>query len=130
LANCEHWKAGKQRFIRYYSDARHCDNSMKAEKVKAEFSNLEIHVGGFRERNFSIKCNVTYENELLVIDGGKRVIRLHMRNMDNVHIEKKSIRIAAINFEITEEGQTSVASGSIRIEIGDAVDAWYKELWG
>jgi len=102
---------------------------MKAERVKAEFSNLEIHVGAFHEKSFSIKCNATYENEFLTIDGGKRVVRLHMRNVSNVHLEKRSIRIAAINFEITEGGQTSVASGSIRIEVGDTAEAWYKELW-
>jgi hypothetical protein len=103
---------------------------MKAEKVKAEFANLQTHVGNFRDTRFSIKCDLTYENLLLVINGGSRVARVHARNIDNVHLEKKAIRIAAMNFEIIEGGVTNVASGSIRIELGDQAEAWYKELWG
>ncbi|RDE11158.1 MAG: hypothetical protein C4K47_10330 [Candidatus Thorarchaeota archaeon] len=103
---------------------------MRAEKVKAEFVNLLTHVGDFRETGFSMKCDVTYENLLLIIDGGKRVARLHARNISNVHLEKKAIRIAAMNFEIVEGGDTSVASGSIKIELGEQAAAWYKELWG
>lgn len=102
---------------------------MKAEKAKAEFVNLEIHVGSFRETKFNLKCAVTYENPLLTIDGGARIARLHARNITNVHLEKKAITIAAMNFEIVEGGTTSVASGSIRIELGDQASAWYKELW-
>jgi limonene-1,2-epoxide hydrolase len=102
---------------------------MKAEKVKAEFANLEIQMGPFRETKFAMKCDLTYENPLLTIDGGSRVVRLHARNIDNVHLEKRAIRIAAMNFEIIDEGITNVASGSIRIEVGDQAAAWFKELW-
>lgn len=103
---------------------------MKAQKVKAEFANLQTSVGDFKETKFTMKCDLTYENLLLTMDGGNRVARVHARNIDNVHLEKKAIRIAALNFEIVEGGVTNVASGSIRIEIGDQADAWYKELWG
>jgi hypothetical protein len=104
-------------------------NAMKAQKVKAEFENLQTSVGDFRETKFLMKCDLAYENLLLTMDGGKRVARLHARNIDNVHLEKKAIRIAALNFEIAEGKVTSVASGSIRIELGDQAEAWYKELW-
>jgi hypothetical protein len=67
---------------------------------------------------------------MLIMDGGKRVCRMHARNIGNVHLEKKAIRIAGLNFEILEGENVSVASGSIRLEIGDDVQAWYKELWG
>ncbi|MHA1960185.1 MAG: hypothetical protein ACW99U_08145 [Candidatus Thorarchaeota archaeon] len=102
---------------------------MIAQDVKAEFSNLEIHMGQFGESKFKMKCNVTYEDQLLVIDGGKRVARLHARNIGNVHLEKKALRISALNFEIVEGEEVSVATGSIRVEFGKDVEEWYKELW-
>jgi len=103
---------------------------MKAEKIKAEFANLQTHMGSLRDSKFKMKCNVTYEDLLLVMDGGKRVARLHARNINNVHLEKKAIRIAALNFEVNDEGVVSVASGSIRLEVGNNAEAWYKALWG
>jgi hypothetical protein len=104
---------------------------MKAENVKAEFSNLEIHMGNFGKTNFKMKCDVTYEDLMLVMDGGKHVARMHARNINNVHLEKKAIRISAMNFEIREgDGEPSVASGSIRLELGKDSENWYGELWG
>ncbi len=102
---------------------------MKAEKIKAEFTNLQTHMGALRDGKFKMKCDVTYEDLLLVMDGGKRVVRLHARNINNVHLEKKAIRIAALNFEVNDEGDVSVVSGSIRLEVGSDSEAWYKELW-
>ena len=67
---------------------------------------------------------------MLVLDGGKTIVRLHARNIGNVHLEKKGIRIAALNFEINQEDNISTATGSIRIELEDDSEAWYKELWG
>lgn len=103
---------------------------MHAENVKAEFNNLEIHLGDFKDNKFKLKCEVTYHDQLLVMDGGKRVATMHARNIGNVHLEKKAIRIAGLNFEIKEGDEVSVASGSIRLEIGDDAVEWYKELWG
>jgi len=60
---------------------------------------------------------------MLVMDGGKRVARLQARNISNVHLEKNGIRIAAMNFEIKEGDEVSVATGSIRMELGDAAEA-------
>ncbi|MHA2359523.1 MAG: hypothetical protein ACXAB5_04575 [Candidatus Thorarchaeota archaeon] len=102
---------------------------MIAENVKTEFSNLEIHMGDFRESKFKMKCVVTYTDQLLVMNGGKRIATVHARNIGNVHLDKKGIRIAGLNFEIKEEDEVSVASGSIRLELDDAT-TWYKELWG
>ncbi len=76
-----------------------------------------------------MKCFVSYKDQLLIMDGGKRVATMHARNIGNVHLEKKGIRIAGMNFEIREGDEVSVASGSIRLELDDA-EAWYKELWG
>ncbi|MBY8998506.1 MAG: hypothetical protein KGD60_12310 [Candidatus Thorarchaeota archaeon] len=103
---------------------------MNAEDVKAEFNNLEIHMGSFKESKFKLKCNVTFHDQLLVMDGGKITATMHARNIGNVHLEKKAIRIAGLNFEIKEGDEVSVASGSIRLEIGDNAEAWFKELWG
>ena len=103
---------------------------MNAENVKAEFSNLEIHMGSFKDSKFKLKCSVLYHDQLLIMDGGKRVATMHARNIGNVHLEKKAIRIAGLNFEIKEGDEVSVASGSIRLELGDSAQAWYKELWG
>ncbi|MGD9395478.1 MAG: hypothetical protein PVJ05_03530 [Candidatus Thorarchaeota archaeon] len=103
---------------------------MNAENVKAEFINLEIHLGSFKDKKFKLKCNVLYHDLLLVMDGGKRVVTMHARNIGNVHLEKKAIRISGLNFEIKEGEEVSVASGSIRLELGDAAQAWYNELWG
>ncbi|MFW9889362.1 MAG: hypothetical protein ACFFER_14335 [Candidatus Thorarchaeota archaeon] len=103
---------------------------MKAENIKAEFNNLVIHMGSFREKGFKMKCNVSYADLLLIMDGGKKKARLHARNMNNVHLEKKAIRIAALNFEISEGEVVSVASGSVRLELGKETEAWYEELWG
>ena len=103
---------------------------MHAENVKAEFNNLEIHLGDFKDNKFKLKCEVTYHDQLLVMDGGKRVATMHARNIGNVHLEKKAIRIAGLNFEIKEDDEVSVASGSIRLEVGEAAAEWYKELWG
>ncbi len=103
---------------------------MKADNVKAEFENLEIHMGPLKERKFKLKGFVTYDDQMLIMDGGKRVCRMHARNIGNVHLEKKAIRIAGLNFEIREDEQISVASGSIRLELGDDAQAWYQELWG
>ncbi len=102
---------------------------MIAESVKAEFSNLEIHMGDFKDSKFKMKCVVSYIDQLLVMNGGKMVATMHARNIGNVHLEKKGIRIAGLNFEIREGDEVSVASGSIRLELDDA-EGWYKELWG
>ncbi|MFW9921502.1 MAG: hypothetical protein ACFFED_18020, partial [Candidatus Thorarchaeota archaeon] len=75
---------------------------MKAEEVKVEFENLEIHMGEFNEKKFKMKCSIEYEDLMLIMDGGKRTARLHARNIGNVHLEKKGIRIAAMNFEIKD----------------------------
>jgi len=103
---------------------------MKAEKIKATFTNLQTHMGSLRDSKFKMMCGVTYEDLLLVMDGGKRVARLHARNINNVYLEKKAIRISALNFEINDDGDVSVASGFIRLEVGNDAEAWYKELWG
>ena len=42
---------------------------MFAENVKAEFSNLEIHMGDFNERKFKMKCVVSYSDQLLIMEG-------------------------------------------------------------
>ena len=102
---------------------------MIAENVKAEFSNLEIHMGEFKESKFKMKCVVSYDDQLLVMNGRKRIATMHARNIGNVHLDKKGIRIAGMNFEIKEDDEVSVASGSIRLELDDAT-TWYKELWG
>ncbi|MFW9789074.1 MAG: hypothetical protein ACFFE2_07920 [Candidatus Thorarchaeota archaeon] len=102
---------------------------MNAENIKAEFSNLEIHMGSFGDNKFKFKCDMTYHDQLLVMDGGKRVATMHARNIGNVHLEKKAIRIAGLNFEIKEGDEISVVSGSIRLELGDDAETWYKELW-
>jgi hypothetical protein len=47
-----------------------------------------------------------------------------------VHLGKKDITIAGLNFEIKDNEDVSVASGSIKLELGDAAKEWYKELWG
>ncbi|MHA2024394.1 MAG: hypothetical protein ACW98U_00730 [Candidatus Thorarchaeota archaeon] len=101
---------------------------MFAENVKAEFGNLEIHMGDFNERKFKMKCVVSYSDQLLIMDGGKRVATMHARNIGKVNLEKNAIRIAAMNFEIKEGEDVNVASGSIRLELDDA-ESWYKELW-
>ncbi|MHA2395839.1 MAG: hypothetical protein ACXAC0_03980 [Candidatus Thorarchaeota archaeon] len=103
---------------------------MHAENVKTEFNNLEIHIGSFKDSKFKLKCVVTFHDQLLVMDGGKRIATMHARNIGNVHLEKRAIRIAGLNFEIKEGDEVSVASGSIRLEIGDDAESWYKELWG
>lgn len=87
-------------------------------------------MGEFRDKSFKMKCEVVYDDLLLIMDGGKRVARLHARNINNVHLEKKAIRIAALNFEIKEGEEVSVASGSIKLELGNESEAWYRELWG
>lgn len=102
---------------------------MIAENVKAEFNNLEVHMGKFSETGFKMKCNVTFNDQLLVMDGGKRVATMHARNIGNVHLENKAIRIAGLNFEVREDDEVSVVSGSIRLELANA-KAWYEELWG
>ncbi len=103
---------------------------MKADNVKGEFENLEVHMGSLKDRKFKLKCIVTYDEQMLIMDGGKRVCRMHARNIGNVHLEKRAIRIAGLNFEILEGDEVSVASGSIRLEIGDDAQVWYQELWG
>jgi hypothetical protein len=103
---------------------------MKATKVKVEFSNIETHMGNFRNDKFKMKCDVEYEELMLVMDGGKRVARLHARNIGNVHLERKGIRISAMNFEIREGDEVSVVSGSIKLDVGKEAESWYKELWG
>jgi len=102
---------------------------MIAEEIKTEFENLEIHMGEFSGRKFKMKCKIVYDDLMLVMDGGKTVARLHARNINNVHLEKKGLRIAAMNFEIKEGEEVSVATGSIRLELGDETEAWYKEIW-
>ena len=104
-------------------------SEMKVESVKAEFSNLEIHMGEFRDSKFKMKCDVTYEDLMLTMTGDKRTVRVHARNLNNVHLERKAIRIAAVNFEINEREEISVATGSIRLELGDEAETWYRELW-
>jgi hypothetical protein len=105
-------------------------SSMRAEDVKSEFGNIEVHMGDLKDRKFKMKSNVTYEDELLIIDGGKRVAKVHARNFGKVNLEKKAIRIAAMNFEIVEEGEVSTVSGSIKLDLGSDSQAWYQELWG
>ena len=102
---------------------------MIADDIKAEFENLEIHMGEFSGKKFKMKCKVAYDDLMLVMDGGKTVARLHARNINNVHLEKKGLRIAAMNFEIKEGEEVSVATGSIRLELGNETEAWYKEIW-
>ncbi|NWF96156.1 MAG: hypothetical protein HXY34_08430 [Candidatus Thorarchaeota archaeon] len=106
--------------------------TMRTEKVKAELSNLEVHMGPFRQSALKTKATAVYEDLLLTVTGEKLVVKLHARNMGNVHLEKKAVRIAAMNFEITErDGNPSVVSGSVRLEFESQADAdaWYKELW-
>jgi hypothetical protein len=103
---------------------------MIAHDVKAEFENLEVHMGPLRDTKYKAKCAVTYEEQMLTMDGGKRVARMHARNIGNVHLEKKAIRIAAMNFEVKEGEDVSMVSGSIRLEFGDVAENWYHELWG
>ncbi len=103
---------------------------MRASDVKAEFSNLEVHLGSFKDGKFKTKALVSYEDDLLIIDGGKLVARVHARNFGKVSLEKKAIRIAAMNFEIVDGDEVNTLSGSIRLELGDDSPAWYKELWG
>jgi hypothetical protein len=117
------------KFIRRWSDALSV-KAMHVENVKAEFDNLEIHMGSFKDHKFKLKCDVIYHDQLLIMDGGKRTATMHARNIGNVHLEKKAIRIAGLNFEIKEGEEVSVASGSVRLELGDNAEAWYKELWG
>ena len=95
---------------------------MKVEKITIEFNNLEIHMGDFRDTKFKMKADVEYEDNMLVMDGGKIVARLHARNIGNCHLEKKSIRIAALNFEIKKDDDVSVATGSIKLEVESS--AW------
>ena len=103
---------------------------MRTDDIKAEFSNLEIHMGSFKDHKFKAKCIITYEDQMLIMDGGKRVVRMHARNIGNVHLGKKDITIAGLNFEITENDEVSVVSGSIRLELSENAKDWYKELWG
>jgi len=103
---------------------------MRADEVKSEFNNLEIHLGSFKDHKFKAKCIITYGEQMLIIDCGKRVVRVHARNIGNVHLGKNDITIAGLNFEIKEDEEVSVASGSIKLELGDEARAWYKELWG
>ena len=105
-------------------------NAMFANNVKAEFDNLEVHLGPLRDSKFKATCSVSYEEQMLTMNGGKRVARMHARNIGNVHLEKKAIRIAGLNFEVKEGDDVSVVSGSIRLELGDAAKDWYRELWG
>jgi len=119
----------KKRFIRE-KDTGSSVSAMMANDVKADFENLEVHLGPLRDSKFKSKCKVTYEDQMLIMDGGKRVARMHARNIGNVHLEKKAIRIAAMNFEVKEGEDVSVVSGSIRLELGDAAKDWYTELWG
>lgn len=86
-------------------------------------------MGDFRDSKFKMKCVVTYIDQLLVMNGGKRIATMHARNIGNVHLDKKGIRIAGMNFEIKDDDDVSVASGSIRLELDDP-KAWYEELWG
>ncbi len=104
---------------------------MQAEKVKAEFSNLEVHMGPFKSQSFKMKCDVTFEDSMLTLSDGKRTVRLHARNIGNAALEKKALRISAMNFEISEgDEDPSVVSGSIRIELGKASEEWYRAVWG
>lgn len=121
---------GKAEILKRNGQHHNRDSPMQAENVKVELENLEIHMGEFRGSKLKIKGNATYEDLMLVMDGGKTIVRLHARNIGNVHLEKKGIRIAAMNFEINQEGEISTATGSIRIELGNEAEAWYKELWG
>jgi len=105
-------------------------NAMFASNIKAEFVNLEVHMGPLRDSKFKATSSVSFEEQMLTIDGGKRVARMHARNIGNVHLEKKAIRIAGLNFEVKEGDNVSVVSGSIRLELGDAAEDWYRELWG
>lgn len=121
----------KMRFIRDQTNLVSV-NLMKADNVKADFENLEIHMGTLKEKKFKLKCIVTYDDQMLIMDGGKRICRMHARNIGNVHLEKKAIRIAGLNFEVREGDDVSVASGSIRLELDndEIAKRWYQELWG
>lgn len=116
------------RFIRSERKAKYV-STMRADGVKSEFGNIEVHLGDLGDRKFKMKSDVTYDNELLIIDGGKRVAKVHARNFGKVDLEKKAIRIAAMNFEIIEDEQVNTVSGSIRLELGDESETWYRELW-
>jgi hypothetical protein len=116
-------------FIRYEVTEK-IGLKMKATKIKVEFSNLETHMGKFRDSKFKMKCDVEYEELMLVMSGDKRVARLHARNIGNAHLEKKGVRISAMNFEIREGDEVSVVSGSIKLDLGNDAEVWYKELWG
>ncbi len=88
-------------------------------------------MGTFRDSRFKMKCDVSYEESLLVLTDGKRVVRLHARNIGNAALEKKAVRISAMNFEIQEgDDDPSVVSGSIRIEVGKDAEEWYRMIWG
>jgi hypothetical protein len=105
---------------------------MKAERVKAEFTNLETHVGGFGKSKFKIKCDVAYEELVLTMQGEGKRVRVHARNIGNVRLEKEAVWISAMNFEIVAGGgDPSVVSGSMRLEFDDRgqAEAWFKELW-
>ncbi len=104
---------------------------MRAEKVKAEFFNLETHMGDFRESKFKMKADVVYEDLLLQISDDKRTVRIHARNIGNMWLEKKAVRIAAMNFEIVKgDEEPSVVSGSIRLEFGKDAEEWFRTIWG
>lgn len=117
------------RFIRNERELD-CVSPMRADGIKSEFGNIEVHMGDFEDRKFKMKSEVTYDDELLIIDGGKRVVKVHARNFGKISLEKKAIRIAAMNFEIVEEGEVSTVSGSIKLDLGDESQSWYQELWG
>ena len=117
------------RFIRY-DDEPLSVSPMRAKDVKCEFANIEVHLGTLNEGKFKAKSDVVYEDELLVIDGGKRIAKIHARNFGKVSLEKKAIRIAAMNFEIIDGDDVNTVSGSVRLELGDQSSAWYQELWG
>lgn len=102
---------------------------MKATNIKVKLENLVTHQGDFSDSSLKMKCDASYEDLMLVLQGNKRRVRLHARNINNVHLEKDALQISAMNFEVTEDEKPSVVSGSVRLELGDDAKAWYEEIW-
>jgi len=102
---------------------------MKASNIKVKLENLVTHQGDFSDSSFKMKCDASYEDLMLVLEGDKRRVRLHARNINNAHLEKDALRISGMNFEVTEDDKPSVVSGAVRLELGDEAEKWYEEIW-
>ncbi len=102
---------------------------MKAVDIKVKLENLVTHQGDFSDSSFKMKCDASYKDLMLVLEGDKRRVRLHARNIANAHLEKDALRVSGMNFEVTEDNKPSVVSGSVRLELGDESKTWYEEIW-